>query len=286
MEKIIIVTDTGCDLPKDNLIENNVEYLELTYILDGVEYSSFQDEVSFSEFYDRVSKGAKTSTSCINETTFEEKFLSLAKDGSNVLYLAFSSGLSATYDNAVKASKTVNEKLGDDRITVFDTKGASCGHGYLVLIASRLAKEGRSVGFIVNELKHTKIMHRFTVADLMHLKRGGRLSGFSAVVGSMLKVQPMLVCDNADGKLKVVDKIMGKKAVNPYFIKKMMAEIDLTEDKPFIIIAHAECLPNAETLKSDILKHIPNASIVINYIGHVIGSHCGKGTLAVFYKSK
>lgn len=285
MEKVIIVTDTGCDLPKDVLVDNNVEYLELTYMLDGVEYSSFQEDVSFTEFYDRVSKGAKTSTSCINETVFEEKFESLAKEG-NVLYLAFSSGLSATYDNAQKAAKSVNDKLGEDRVTVFDTKGACCGHGYQVLIASRLAHEGRSVSFIVNELKHTRIVHRFTVADLMHLKRGGRLSGFSAVVGKMLKVQPMLVCDNADGKLKVVDKIMGKKAVNPYFIKKMMAEIDLSEERPFIMIAHAECLSDADSLKAEVLKNIPNADIVTHYIGHVIGAHCGKGTLAIFYKSK
>ena len=285
MEKIKLLVDTCCDLPKELLDKNNIEYVEMTYVLDGVEYSSFQEDVTYDEFYDRLSKGSQASTSCVNTETFKEKFASMTADGSSVLYIAFSSGLSATYTNAVNAANAINEELGKERVVVYDSLSASLGYGYTALLALQLLKEGRSVRYITNELKHTPIAARFTVADLMHLKRGGRLSGLSAMVGKVLNIQPMLVCDNEEGKLKVVDKVMGKKAMYAYFVKKIAAEIEENE-APTIYITHCSNEEGANSLKNEVLKIIPKANIEIYYIGHVIGSHTGKGAIALFYKLK
>ena len=285
MENLKILADSCCDLPKEVLDKNNIEYVEMTYVLDGVEYSSFQNEISYEEFYDRLATGSKASTSCINEATFTEKFTELTADGSSVLYIAFSSALSVTYNNAVKAAKVVNDSLGKEKIFVYDSLSASMGQGYQVLEASKLAKDGKNAKFIMNELKHTTFFARFTVKDLMYLKRGGRLSGFSAVVGKMLNVQPMLNCADTEGTLKVVDKVIGKKAMYPYFVKKLTAEIEEVEN-PTIYILHGHNMESVDILREEILKVIPKANIITYFIGHVIGAHCGKGVIALFYKGK
>jgi DegV family protein with EDD domain len=281
--KVKILTDSASDLPEEIIKEYDIDVLPMTIMKDDKEYKDRID-ISPKVIYDGMRNKGVFKTAQVTPIAFEEKFEQYANQGIPVVYVGFSSELSATYQSSIIARDSVLTKYPDAKIEVIDTLGASGGFGLIVLEAAKFAKEGKEVDEILDRVNLAKesIDQIFTVDDIEYLYRGGRVSRTSAVLGGMLNIKPIL--EVKDGKLIPLEKVRGK---NKVFTRMVELMEERSIDKDFtnatICITHGDDLESAIKLKELIEKRYNANNFIINMIGATIGAHSGPGTLALFY---
>ncbi len=285
MSNYVILTDSSCDLSAAMAEELNVEVLPLTLDLDGEIYKNYLDgrEIDFHDFYERAKTAKSMKTSAVNQGQFMDVFEPFLAAGQDVLYLGFSSGLSGTYNASVLAAREMSEKYPERKIIAVDTLCASLGQGLLVYLCAKQREAGKTIEEVAAYAEDNKLnlCHWFTVNDLMFLKRGGRVSAATAIVGSALAIKPVMHVDD-EGHLIKVSTARGRKAS----IRALLAEMEKTGidiASQDIFISHGDCLEDAEYLASMIRERFGVKNITINYVGPVIGAHSGPGTLALFF---
>ncbi len=285
MSEYVIMTDSSCDLPAKLAEEMALTVLPLYVEVDGQRYVNYLDEreIAFSEIYAKLRTKCPAKTSAVNMQDFMEPMESLLRAGKDILYIGFSSGLSGTYNAGAMAAKELSERYPDRRIYTVDSLCASMGQGLLVYLAWQEKQKGKTIEEVRDFTEATKLhlCHWFTIDDLMFLKRGGRVSGATAVVGSMLSIKPVMHVDN-EGHLIKVSTARGRKAS----IKALADEaekrgIDLKDQTVFI--SHGDCLEEANFLADIMRSRFGVKKVVISYVGPVIGAHSGPGTIALFF---
>ena len=277
-----IITDSGSDLPGDMLQSLNVDKVSLSVLYRGKNRTDSVDE-GIKELYDGLRAGEVATTSAVNPEGWASVMEPVLQAGQDILVLAFSSGLSTTYQSAAIAANELMEKYPDRKICVVDTLCASLGEGLLVWYACRKRDEGMELEALRDWVEENKLhlCHQFTVSDLHFLKRGGRISATTAVVGSMLQIKPVLHVDD-EGHLINIGKARGRSASLKALVDKM--EKTVTEEgKKTVFISHGDCLKDAELVADMVRERFGTEDIHINYVGPVIGAHSGPGTLALFY---
>ncbi|HEY5561435.1 MAG TPA: DegV family protein [Clostridiaceae bacterium] len=280
----VVLADSCCDLPRSYIEENKVPAMSISVRFKGKEYpGDFGKSLEFKYFYDEVRKGEIATSSQENTYSFAEKFRSFVLENKAVIYIGLSSALSGTVNNAFMASEQILEEYPKADITVIDSLCASAGGGLLVYYAVEMLKRGASKDEIVKfvEENKLKVNHWFTVEDLVYLKRGGRLSGTAAAIGTLLDIKPIMHVDNA-GRLVPVTKVKGRKKSIKALAEQLDARI-IREEEQTIFISHADCIQDATTLKNIILDKHKFKEIIICDIGPTIGAHSGPGTLALFF---
>jgi len=285
MAEYLLSLSYVADLPPSYLKENGLKPLNYKYHIDNKEFKDdgFQS-TSAKEFYDLLLAGKEPVTSQVNASEYIEKFDEALSAGKDVLHIEFSSGLSGSYNSARLAVDEMNEKYPDRTIILIDSLCASLGYGLLINEAVKMQKAGKSIQETAEYIERIKlnVIHWFTVDDLNHLKRGGRVSGAAAALGTMLQIKPVLNVDN-HGHLKPQEKVRGRKKALQFLVDKMEETI-VNPDGQDIFISHSFCEEDAKYVKGLIEERFKNiGSITINYIGPVIGSHTGVGTVALFY---
>lgn len=282
--KTIIMTDSSSDLPLSFVEENNIPFVPLVYHLKGEDcLDDFGKSMDYREFYNTVRGGEMPSTSQVNVQTYVDEFSKHAEAGNPLIYIGFSSGLSGSLQSAQIARNMVMEKYKDADITVIDSKSASLGQGLLVYYAYGMQKKGCSKEQIVDWLEENKLKlnHLFTVDSLDHLKRGGRISGAAAMVGSILNIKPILHV-NGEGRLEPVTKVQGRrKSIKT--LADMLGQRIVNPEEQMIAISHGDCLDDALYLQNLLTENYKLDKYIINHVGPVIGSHSGPGTLALFF---
>ena len=276
-----ILADSACDLTEEYYNEYDIEMVSLTVHLNEKEYKDGV-EISPKTVYDAMRDGAAPTTSQVSPQTFKTIFTSYAEANQPLVYLAFSSELSGTFQTAKMIEQEVKETYPDAILHVIDTKCASIGYGLVILRAARLAKEGAGVKEIIEIAQyHAKHMeHIFTVDDLEYLYRGGRVSKTAAFVGTLLKIKPILHVE--DGKLIPLEKIRGSKKVFNRMLD-IMEERGTDFKNQTIGISHGDDLERANQLAEMIEKRFGAKTEVIEMVGSVIGAHSGPGTIALFF---
>ena len=283
MSEYRIFTDSACDIPPETLEEWGVGYRWLTYTFDG-EYKQYSNyDLPYPEFYDRVRKGGVARTSAVNADAFLSGFEPILQSGEDILYIGFSSGLSSTYDAACIAAKELLGKYPERKIRCVDTRGASAGFGLLLYMAVEKKKEGASLEenekYILDNRFH--LCHWFTVEDLIYLKRGGRISAATAIVGNILNFKPVLHMDDA-GHLINMYKVRGRKNSLVALADKY-GELALDPTGGTVFISHGDCLEDAQKLADMLRERFAVKVERIVYVGPVIGAHSGPGTIALFF---
>lgn len=279
-----IITDSTADLPKSYLEEHGVGCINLSYIVDGVVYGQGQ-ELECKKFYDMMREGKMPTTSQVNPEEAKHFLEEVIKTDKEVIYLAFSSGLSGTYNSARIAAEEIMEEHPDCKIEVIDTLAASMGEGLMVHMAVKLRDEGKSLDEVVQWLRnHIKnFVHIVTVDDLFHLHRGGRVSKASAVLGTLAGIKPIIHVDD-EGHLIVINKIRGRKKSLSYLVDYMEEKLGSFKDKnDAIFIGHGDCLEDAEMVRDMVKERFGYEKFLINNIGPVIGSHTGPGVMTIFF---
>lgn len=282
MSNYRIITDSACDLPGDMLQNLQVDRVSLTVLFRGENRTDSVDE-GIREFYDGLRSGDVATTSAVNPDGWASAMEPALQAGQDVLVLAFSSGLSTTYQSAVIAANELMEQYPGCKIYVVDTRCASLGQGLLVWYACRKRDEGMGLDALRDWVEENKLhlCHWFTVDDLMFLKRGGRVSATTALLGSMLQIKPVLHVDD-EGHLINVAKARGRKASIEALLKKA-AELGAGHDNETMFISHGDCLEDAQYLAEALKEKLGVKHIHINHVGAVIGSHAGPGVLALFF---
>lgn len=282
MPQYKIITDSCCDLSQQMLDELGIEVLPLSVIMGDNTYLNYPDWREFSpqDFYNSLRNKQFASTSAINMETFVEAFEEHLKNGYDILYLSFSSALSATFNSSNLAAKELAESYPDRKILCSDTLAASMGQGLLAYyVATKCRDMTLEEAYEYAESIKQNMVHWFTVDDLGFLHRGGRISSVTAVVGSLLSVKPILHVSE-EGKLVSVSKVRGRKNS----IKQLcdnIVDCAVNINEQVIFISHGDCMDDALEL-AKLLKDKGAKDVVINYVGPVIGAHSGPGTLAVF----
>ena len=282
MKPFVLITDSGSDLSLAMAAEYDVGVVFLGAELEG-EPVDTKDLAGIKAFYDGMRANKATKTFAANAEQFSEAFEKAVAAGNDVLYLGFTSALSGTYAASLIAKDMVLETYPDARIECFDTKCASLGQGLAVYYAAMMKKDGATIDEIVAFMTEfaPKICQRFTVDDLVYLKRGGRVSATTALVGTLLSIKPILHVSD-EGKLISVRKARGRKAaVQGLFDDMKSLAVDPAEHTVFI--SHADCMDDAKALADMIEKEFSPKKIVVGDIGPVIGAHSGPGTLALFF---
>ena len=285
MSDFVIMTDSSCDLPASLANEMELTVLPLYVDVDGQKYTNYLDEreISFSEIYAKLRTKCPAKTSAVNTNDFMEPMENLLKAGKDVLYIGFSSGLSGTYNAGAMAARELSEKYPERKIYTCDSLCASLGQGLLVYHAWQEKKKGRTIEEVRDFVEDNKLhlCHWFTIDDLMFLKRGGRVSGATAVVGSMLSIKPVMHVDN-EGHLIKVDVARGRQASNKALADRA-EKLGVDLQNQTIFISHGDCIDDANYL-ADIMRNRFNVrDVLINYVGPVIGAHSGPGTIALFF---
>lgn len=281
MDNYIIVSDSNLDLSQDMINDLEIEIIPMKYIINNTIYTD--GEHSSEDFYNQLRKGVSISTTQINTEEFIEFFSKYLSEGKNVLYIGFSSGLSGTYNNAVNASEQLKKSYPSNKVLVVDSVSASVGQGLLLYYAVLKKKSGYSLEELKNWVieNRTKLCHWFTVDDLHHLKRGGRISSAAAVVGSVLNVKPLFFVDN-DGKLKISEKIRGRKKTLDLMVSKLHNTCLNIKDS-LVIVGHSDSLEDAEYIAQKLKDEFLVSNVIIRPIGPIIGSHTGPGTLGLCF---
>ncbi len=282
-----ITTDSTADLPVSYLKENNVGCMPISYILDGVTYGG-DKELDWKEFYAMMrEQGKMPTTSQINPAEAKEYFEEYIKTDKEILHLAFSSGLSGTCGNMRMAAEEIMEEHPDVKIVVVDSLCASMGEGLFVHKAVKLRDQGKSLEETAAWLNENaqNFVHVFTVDDLFHLYRGGRVSKTAAVIGTLVSIKPKLHVDS-EGHLIVIGKVRGRKkslsALVDYMEEKMGSRVQENKDD-YVFISHGDALEDAEYVRDQIRERFGMEHFMINHIGPTIGAHSGPGTIALFF---
>ncbi len=281
----LIITDSTCDMPQEMADELGLAILPIRVNMEDKEYAHYLDgrELGFHEFYEKLRAGVPAKTSAANQ----EDFLSLMEPalaaGRDVLYIGFSSGLSSTYNVGVMTAAQLAEKYPERKVYTVDSLSASLGQGLLVYHAVQQKLAGRSIDEVRTFVEETRLhlCHWFTVDDLQHLKRGGRVSAAAAVFGTMLNIKPVLHVDD-EGHLIPVGKVQGRTTSIKALLKKMQ-ETAIDPAEQVVFISHGDCEKDAEKLAAMVRESIGPKEIILNPIGPVIGAHSGPGTAALFF---
>ncbi len=285
MKDYIIVTDSTSDLPEEIIESLGIKVISLTYEIEGKSYADDpkESELSLHEFYEKLRRGERSVTSLVNTGAFIEFFIPMLKDGYDILYIAFSSALSGTYNSSLLAIDELKEDYPDSKIIAIDSKAASVGEGLLVYTAAKKKEAGMDIEVLKEWVLQNmlKVCHWFTVDDLNHLKRGGRVSAISATIGTALNVKPILHVDN-EGRLIPMSKVRGRKKSICGLFDHMVQTCTNPQDQ-IVFIGHGDSREDAEFLAEQIRKKLHVKDVVITYIGPVIGTHSGPGTIALFY---
>lgn len=281
----IIMSDSTCSLDEETIKECDVEVLPLSFIMNGKEYSGDSVE-NILFFYQELRKKGNASTSCINVQRFIFEFENKLKLGLDILYLSFSSGLSATYQNALVAATELKKEYPERRIVVIDTLAASSGEGLITYHAGLLRKKGKTIDEVLNWVEEWKYKtsHLFTVNDLFFLYRGGRVKPSAYLAASALNIKPLMHMPN-DGSLQAFGKVIGRKRSIISLITKMAETIENPEEQT-IFICHGDSLEDATFAINKIKELIPVKDIKLFYTDPVVGVHSGPGTLAFFFFSE
>ena len=279
-----LVTDTASDLPRAYLEKYDIDVLSLAYIIDGDTYN-WNAPMNEHEFYDAMRNGSMPTTSQVNIEDAETLFEKLIEKNDEILCLAFSSGLSGTYNSIAVAAQNVTEAHPDKKIRVVDTKAASMGQGLMVEWARKMKEEGKSLDEVADfmEANFDKFGHVVVVDDLNHLHRGGRVSKATAIVGSLANIKPIIHVDD-EGHLITIGKIRGRRKALAHLVDLMEQKMgDHVADNQTIFISHGDCLEDAQFVADEIKKRFGIEDFMINYVGPTIGAHTGPGVVALFF---
>lgn len=284
MNNFEIVTDSTADLPESFIKENDITVFNLSYTILDKTYGK-DEELPYKDFYSLMREGNIPKTSQVNPDEAKTGLEGVLKKNKDVLYIAFSSGLSGTYNSGRIAAEEIKEENPDSNVVVIDSKCASMGEGLLVYYAVKLRNEGKSfnetVKWVEDHLQN--MIHVFTVDDLNHLFRGGRVSRTTAFVGTVLSIKPLLHVDE-EGHLIPLSKTRGRK-------KSLLQLVDMMEERmgsykdqnKIFFISHGDCLEDAEFVRDEIMNRFGIKECMINHIGPTIGAHAGPGTVALFF---
>lgn len=280
-----IITDSSCDLPAALASELELEVIPLSVFIDGHEYKNYLDhrEISIKDFYSLLREGIRGKTAAINSEGVVSCLTPFLDKGEDILCLSFSSSLSGTYNATCVAAEELRAKYPGRKIYVVDTLCASLGQGLMVYLAAKLRQSGATIDEVRDYVTDNKLKlcHWFTVDDLMHLKRGGRLNSVSAIAGTILGIKPLLHMDS-EGKLTPVAKLRGRRNSIKAIVKRML-ETAIEPQKQLMFICHGDCEEDAITLRDMVRAEVGDIEIIINPVGPVIGCHSGPGTLALFF---
>lgn len=284
--KFVIVTDSTSEMPLEFYEKHAVERVSLGFVMDNVNYEGEDGlPINHEEFYKALAAGKKPTTYQVTAEQAKKQIEPYVKAGKDVLVSAFSSGLSGTYGSFCVAAKELGEAYPKRKILVIDTLCASLGHGLFLHYLVEKAESGASIEetyeYGMNLRLH--ICHNFTVNDLFQLKRGGRISPTIAVIGSVLKIKPVMRMDDEGHLVPVGRGVMGRRKSIHAIFNNMLAQQDLQEGDP-VYIVQAVCKDDAEYLKKLVEEHFPGHEVMIGELSPVIGSHSGIGTLAVFFR--
>ena len=283
MGDFYISTDMTADLPPE-LAGEDFNILPMSYALDGVVYDGKERPfLTPHEFFSALEAGKLASTSMVPVETAKEYFLTMLREGKDVLHISFPAAMSGCFEGYLQAADLALKEYPERRIIVIDGKSACSGEGLLAYYAMLKRDAGgtldETAGYVTALRDH--IGHVFTVSDLKHLYRGGRLSRGAAVVGQAIKLNPILMVDE-NGALDHIGSVMGRKAAMRTLLTKMMRE-SVGMDNKVIIVAHGDCPADAEFLAGKVRENFPAARVIVTDVGPIIGAHCGKGMLAVLY---
>ncbi len=287
MRQFKIITDSACDMPKEYYQQHDVECVSLGFRMNDVDYEGENGEkIDVKDFYQKLRDGAMPTTYQVASEQAKEHIEPYLKKGQDVLVLAFSSGLSGTCSSFQVAARGLAEEYPERKVVVVDTLCASMGEGLFLDYVAKKADTGASLEETANYAEDLKlqICHHFTVDNLFHLHRGGRVSKVTALVGSILKIKPIMHVDN-EGKLVVIGKAMGRKKSLSELVNNLFETADMDDNDP-IYISHGDCIEDVEYVKNLILARRPNTEFMVNEVGAVIGTHSGPGTIAIFNKGK
>ena len=286
MSDYIIATSSTADLTRDYLDAHSIPFIRYSFTVNDLPREDDCREESRAAIYAGMRRGDVLKTSMINEYSYYDFFRGLLDQQKDVIFLDMSEKMSVSFENARRAAETVRQEYPEQKLYLMDTRCISGGLGLLVKMMARRMEAGESFEQVVawGEENKLKMAHRFTVDDLNYLKRGGRVSNASALVGSLLNIKPVLYVPDA-GTLDVVKKARGRKAALKSIVDGVLhdlSEIDPTGTE--FLILHADCLSDAEHVRDEIREAYPQVGeIAISSLGVVIGAHCGPGLLTVFY---
>lgn len=287
MSDFIIATSSTCDLPRTWLDEHNVPFISYRFTINDEPAEDDCREESRAAIYAGMRKGDILKTSQINKPAYEEFFRNLMNSGKNLLFLDMSEKMSVSFANCMTAADTIRSEFPEQELYVMDTRCISGGLGFLVKHCVALMEEGKDMEEVIawGEANKLKIAHRFTVDDLNYLKRGGRVSNASALVGTMLSIKPVLYVPDG-GTLDVVKKCIGRKKALNAIRDSVIHDLSLLESTAGhdMIILNADCMDDAEYIRDSVKEAFPDfGEISISSLGVVIGAHCGPGLLTCFY---
>ena len=285
MSKFKIITDSSCDLTSEIAEQLEIDVLCLSVLTENKVYKNYLDgrEISPTDYYKMLRDGLMAKTAAANIEDFNDIFTKWLDEGYDILYLGFSSALSGTFNTGKIVADEMSEKYPDRKIYCVDTLSASLGQGMMVYYAANLQKNGASIDEVRDWVEENKLnqSHLFTVNDLHHLQRGGRVSKTTAIIGSALGVKPLMHCDN-EGKLVKTGVVRGRQASLDSLVKRMKETIINAEGQT-VFISHGDCIDDVNTLADELRSRLGVKEVVINYIGPVIGSHTGAGVVALFF---
>lgn len=281
----VLMTDSTCDLAPEMVQELALTVIPLIYSIDGQEYYHYVDnhELDIHTYYDKLRAGLFPQTAQISPQEFRKAFESRLRTGKDVLYIAFSSGISGTCSTASMVAKELQAEYPDRRLIVYDSLCASGGEGLLVYHAARLAQAGKTLDDVLAWLdgNRLRLVHWFTVDDLDHLHRGGRISGAAALVGGMLGIKPVLHVDD-EGHLVPMEKVRGRRKALERLVDHM-TETAIDPAHQTVFLNHADCPEDARFVEEQVRARLGVTDIHTNFIGPLIGAHSGPGTVALFF---
>lgn len=280
-----IVTDSSADLTDELIQEYGIHIVSLSFRVGGEEFPCYVQgqKTDYKQFYDRMRKGEMVDTSLIDMSTCRDIFEGILRRGNDVLYIGFSSALSGSYNAGAMVAESLRGAYPERRIATIDSLSASMGEGLLVYYAAEQRRDGKSMDEVSDWLIENRLhlCHWFTVDDLFHLKRGGRISAATALVGTMLGVKPVLHVDN-EGKLVAVGKVRGRRKS----LETLVDEMEKTCTNPteqLVFISHGDCVEDAQYVERIVRERLNVKDVQINYVDPVIGAHSGPGTIALFF---
>ncbi len=280
-----IVTDSSADLTDELIEEYGIHIVSLRFRIGGEEFPCYVQgqKTDYKQFYDRMRKGEMVDTSLIDMSTCRNIFEDILKRGNDVLYIGFSSALSGSYNAGAMVADSLRDAYPERKIDTIDSLSASMGEGLLVYHAAQQRRAGKTIDQVYTWLMENRLhlCHWFTVDDLFHLKRGGRISAATALVGTMLGVKPVLHVDD-EGKLVSVGKVRGRRKS----LEALVDEMEKTCTNPteqVVFISHGDCVEDAQYVERIVRERLNVKDVQINYVDPVIGAHSGPGTIALFF---
>ena len=288
MRDFVLMTDSCCDLPADLAEQLQLDVLPLTLQMENVSYKNWLDgrELDFGTFYSRLRAGATASTAAVNVGEYQAQMRPHLEAGRDILCIAFSSALSTTFQSTVIAAEELKSEFPEAKILTVDSLCASLGQGLFVYLCAQEQKKGKTIEEVKAYAEEIRphLCHWFTVDDLNHLKRGGRISAATALFGTMLSIKPVMHVDD-QGRLIPVSKARGRKASLTALVDKM-AETAIDPEHQTVFISHGDCLEDARFVADEVRRRLGVKNVHINYVGPVIGNHSGPGTMALFFLGK